>query len=815
MSGLLQDLRYALRQFRKSPGFAAGAILSLALGIGAATTLFSVVYGVLLDPFPYKDAKHIAYAGLLNASGHYSPLFVAGGHWGDVLSATAVVEVLFQQPDAYRNLTGESIPLTVHAGVLSPGAFHFLGVPALVGRAFTTADAPGGNPAPLAVLSHRFWMEHYLGNRSVIGKTLELDHTPYTVIGVMPPRFVWFGSDVYLPGKPSADPHEFWMTFLRLKPGTARLAAEAEMQALVNGFAKEDPESYGKSPRVKILSLHEEWLGESRGTLAALFAAALLLLLIGCANISILLLARGAARQQEFAVRTSLGAGRGRLIRQLLTESIVISTGGAALGALAAWWGVHATPGILPDELLPQEVAIQMNLPVLLFSAASAALTGILFGLSPALEFSRPRAGRVLQGGGAQTADRSRARTMHRLPIAGQVALTLLLLAGAGGAAKAFLSKLHALQGFDPGHVFMISFEFPLPAGMTRPERFQKVLSKEEAIRQAVAQTPGVAEAGYSSVWDPGGFGSYQKIEIQSRPALASAQAVFTPVSPQLLSVLHVPLLSGRIFSSADVPRLSHVALVNQSFVKQYLAGSDPIGQRVRFPHLKRWDSPPLSSQPLDDWAEIIGVVGDVTNDNLDHPQVRPAILMPNSFGPPILGGTLYVRASADTETAMRSARARLRQVSADAVISGTRTLQWELDNWGWGRERLIAAIFGLYAGVALILAAMGLYGVVSFAVKLRTRELGIRMALGAPRGAVVQLVLHSTAAMLALGIAGGLAISAMVGPLVAAWGAGGLSQPLTLLAAAAVLALVAGTASVVPAWRAGSIDPIKALRAE
>ncbi|HUK51845.1 MAG TPA: ABC transporter permease, partial [Candidatus Binatia bacterium] len=422
MSGLLQDLRYALRQFRKSPGFAAGAILSLALGIGAATTLFSVVYGVLLDPFPYKDAKHIAYAGLLNASGHYSPLFVAGGHWGDVLSATAVVEVLFQQPDAYRNLTGESIPLTVHAGVLSPGAFHFLGVPALVGRAFTTADAPGGNPAPLAVLSHRFWMEHYLGNRSVIGKTLELDHTPYTVIGVMPPRFVWFGSDVYLPGKPSADPHEFWMTFLRLKPGTARLAAEAEMQALVNGFAKEDPESYGKSPRVKILSLHEEWLGESRGTLAALFAAALLLLLIGCANISILLLARGAARQQEFAVRTSLGAGRGRLIRQLLTESIVISTGGAALGALAAWWGVHATPGILPDELLPQEVAIQMNLPVLLFSAASAALTGILFGLSPALEFSRPRAGRVLQGGGAQTADRSRARTMHRLPIAGQVA---------------------------------------------------------------------------------------------------------------------------------------------------------------------------------------------------------------------------------------------------------------------------------------------------------------------------------------------------------------------------------------------------------
>jgi predicted permease len=404
---------------------------------------------------------------------------------------------------------------------------------------------------------------------------------------------------------------------------------------------------------------------------------------------------------------------------------------------------------------------------------------------------------------------------MHRLPIAGQVALTLLLLAGAGGAAKAFLAKLHAPQGFDPNHVFYVSLGLPMPAGTTRPERAQKMFNEEETIRQAVAQTPGVAEAGWSAVWNPVTWGFVTKIEIQSKPALTDAQAVFSPISPQLISVLRVPLVRGRIFSSAEVLRLAHVAMVNQAFVKQYLGDADPIGQRVRIPFLKNYDSPPLSSRPLDDWVEVIGVVGDATNDNLDHPQVRPAIFLPNSFGPPMLRGTLYVRAGGDTETAMRSAKARLRAVNPEVVVEEGHTLQWELDNWGWGRERLIAAIFGLYAGIALVLAATGLYSVVSFAVTQRTQELGIRMALGAGRGSVVQLVLSSTAAMLGIGVGAGLIISGILGPLVSAWGGGSLSQPLTLLGAALILVLVAAVACVLPAWRAASIDPMQVLRDE
>jgi predicted permease len=815
MNSLFQDLRYAFRQFLKSPGFAIGAVVSLMLGIAATTTLFSVVYGVLLDPYPYKDANRIVYFELLSKEGRYQPIPVNAGQFDAIRNVSAVEDVFFQQPGPVSNLTGDNSPIAVNVGSYSPNVFLFLGVPPFLGRVFTPADAPGGNPAPVAVLSFHLWQEHYFGSREVIGKTVELDHRPYTVIGVMPPRFLWFDSDVYLLGKPTADAHDYWMAFPKLKPGTRYAAAEAELQTLVGGFAKEDRDLYGQTPHVRIVALNGDVWG-TRGTIASLFAAAVLLLIIGCANASILLLARGAARQHEFAVRTSLGAGRGRLIRQLLTESVLLSLSGAAFGVLAAWWGVNMLRRILPDDLLPHEVIVRLNVPVLLFSAAVAVITGIIFGLSPALEISRPHPGSLLQSGSTKVAGSTRARRMHRLPIAGQVALTLLLLAGAGGAAKAFLAKLHAPHGFDPDRVFFMRLlGLPPPAGTTRPERAQKVFNEEETIRQSVAQTPGVTEAGWSQLWNPGTGGLFKKIEIQSKPALTEAQAVFTPISPQLLFLLHVPLLRGRIFSTAEVQRLAHVAMVNQAFVKQYLGDVDPIGQSVRIPFLKTWDSPPISSEPLDAWVEVIGVVGDATNDDLDHPQVRPAIFLPNTFGPPLLGGTLYVRATGDTVTAMRSVRARLLQLNPDLVVQDARTLQWELDNWGWGRERLIAAIFVLYAGIALVLAATGLYSVVTFGVAQRTQEVGIRMALGAGRDSIVRLVLRSTAAMVGIGIAAGLVISAILGPLVSAWGGGSLSQPLTLLAAAMTLVFVAAVACIIPAWRAATVDPVQALRVE
>jgi len=808
MRTLVQDIRFVFRQFLKSPGFAVSAVLSLMLGIGATTAIFSVVYGVLLDPYPYKDAKRMVHVELKDKNGR-GPLLIVNGTQAAEVRKAASVDDVFLQDEKRENLTGEKFPVTVLVGLYSPNMFDYMGVPPLLGREFTPADAPGGNPAPVAVLSYLFWQRQFGASHDVIGKSIELDHTPYTIIGVVPPRFTWGDSDIYLPALPNADPHYYWNSFIKLKPGTKYPAAQAEMQLLVDRFAKEDPKSYPQDMRAKIVTLNEEVLGRFAGTIVFLFGAVMVLLLIGCSNVSILLLARGTARQHEFAVRTSMGAGRSRLVRQLLTESVLLSVTGAALGVLAAYWGVKALSTMLPYYSFPHEAAIHVNSIVLIFSAGIALLTGILFGISPAYQLSRPHLSALIQASSAKLTGSAHSRNTHRLLIASQVALTLLLLAGAGGAMKTFLAKVHTPLGFEPDHVFAMNVALPKGATSTWQDR----INENEMVRQAVAQAPGVAEAGVSTTWFPGFGGFTAKIEIQSKPTLTDSQAVLTLVSPQLLSTLRVPLLQGRIFDDAESRRAAHLAMVNQAFVKQYLGGLDPIGQSVRSPMLKIDRPDFLSAQSPDDWLEVIGVVGDAKNDGLDRP-VKPAVFLPYSF---VLlpDEALMVRASGDPETAMRSVKERLREINAEFVVGRDHTLSWWLETDGWGKERFIATIFGLFAALALVLAATGLYSVVSFAVTQRTQELGIRMALGARPASVVTLVLGSTAAMLGAGVAVGLLLSVILNRVVASWAGGSSRDPLTLVAAASVLVLVAGIACVVPAWRAASIDPMRALRVE
>jgi len=808
MRTLMQDVRSAFRQFLKSPGFAISAILSLMLGIGATTAIFSVVYGVLLDPYPYKDASRMVHVELRDKNGR-GPLLIVNGTQAQELRKASSIDDVFLQDEKQENLTGEKFPVTVNVGLYSPNMFDYMGVPPLLGREFSPADAPGGNPAPVAVLSYLFWQRQYGASADVVGKSIEMDHKSYTVIGVVPPRFTWGDSDVYLPALPTADPHYYWLAFIKLKPGTKYFAAQAEMQVLVDRFAKEDPKSYPQDMRAKIVTLNEQVLGRFAGTIVFLFGAVLVLLMIGCANVSILLLARGAARQHEFAVRTSVGAGRGRLIRQLLTESVLLSVTGAALGVLAAYWGVKALSTMLPYYSFPHEAAIHVNAMVLIFSAAIALLTGIFFGISPAYQLSRPQLGALIQASSAKLTSSTHSRNTHRLLIAGQVALTLLLLAGAGGAVKAFLAKVRTPLGFEPDHVFAMNVAMPKGATTTWQER----IAQNELVRQAVAQSPGVAEAGVSTTWFPGFGGFTAKIEIQSKPTLTDAQAALALISPQLLSALRVPLLRGRIFDDAESRRAAHLAMVNQAFVKQYLGDLDPIGQSVRSPQLKIDQPNLLSAHSPDDWFEVVGVVGDAKNDGLDHP-VKPAIFLPYSFVLPP-EEALIVRASGDPETAIRSVKEQLREINSEMVVGRDRTLTWWLDTEGWGRERFIATLFGLFAALALVLAATGLYSVVSFAVTQRTQELGIRMALGARPANVVQLVLGSTAATLGAGVGVGLILSVILNRVVASWAGGSSRDPLTLVAAASILILVAGIACVLPAWRAASIDPMRALRVE
>src|SRR5713101_5224849 len=808
MNGVLQDLRYAVRQIRKSPGFAFTALLSLTLGIGATTAIFSVVYGVLLDPYPYRNPERMVHVELRDKSDRGPLLFVNGSEYQELLQVSSIDDV-FLMNQRQETLTGRQFPISVRVGQYSSNLFTYMGVPPALGREFTPADAPGGKGSPVAVLSYLFWQQQFGGNRSVVGQTIELDHVLYSVIGVAAPRFTWGDSDVYVPGTPTADPHDYWMAFIKLKPGAKHPAVAAELQVLVNRFVKDDPRDFRRDRKVAIVTLNEEVLGRFSGMLVLLFAAVIALLVIGCANVSILLLARGIARQHELAVRASIGASRRRLIRQLLTEAVLLSVVGAGLGVLAAYSWVGTLSAMLPLYSFPHEAAIRVNGTVLVFSAAVAVITGILFGISPAWQLSRPPISELIQANSTKHTGSARSRNTHRLLIAGQVALTLLLMAGAGAATKAFLALTHTPLGYDPDHVFGLDVSMPQGAYPT----WQGRLNENEVIRKAIAEVPGVESATISTTWFPPFGGFTAKIDIRSKPSLTGAEALLGLVSPQEFSTLRVPLLAGRIFNDVEVSRAAHLALVNQAFVKEFLGGANPIGQGVRSSMLKVERPDLLLTQAPDDWLEVIGVVGDALNDGLDHP-TKPAVFLPYSFVLPP-DESLFVRSAGNPEAALLAVKQRMRDMHPDMVVGNAHTLTWWLNTQGWGQGRFIATLFSLFAILALALAATGLYSVVSFAVTQRTQEVGIRMALGAPRTSILRLVLASTSVMLGLGIAVGAGLSVALGRVVGAWAGGSPRDPLTLLAAAAILVFVSVVACVAPAWRAASVNPVVALRYE
>jgi predicted permease len=806
LGNLLQDIRFAFRQFRQAPGFVLAAILSLTLGIGATTAIFSVVYAILFDPYPYRDANRMVHVELRDKSGQGPLLFVNGTEYPQLRAASSIDDVFLQQ-NKQENLTGDQFPISVQVGIYSPNLFDYMGVPLTLGRGFSKSDVSGAGPAPVAVLSYLFWQKQYGNSRDILGKSIELDHKLYTVIGVAAPRFTWGDSDVYLSGNPTGDPHDTWLSFIKLKPGVSHTTAAAELQILVDRFTQSDAKDFRKDRRVAIVTLNEEVLGRFSGTLVLLFGAVMALLLIGCANVSILLLARGSARQHELAVRVSVGAERSRLIQQLLTEALIVSSIGALFGILAAYFGVGTLSSMVPYYSFPHEAAIRVDGIVLLFCAFLALLTGALAGISPAWQLSRPALSQLIQSSSGKHSGSARGRLMHRILIAGQLALTLLLMTGAGAAIKAFKSLTHTPLGFDPDHVFAMDVSFPKGANPTWKERVQA----QETIRKAIEQTPGISSASVSSTWFPGFGGFDAKIELQSKPTLSDPKAVLTLVSPEIFPTLHLPLVTGRIFDDGELMSASHVALVNQAFVKQYLSGGDPIGQHVRSPVLKIERPDLLSTESPDGWLEVIGVVGDARNDGLARP-IKPAIFLPYSFIlPPDI--QILARSAGDPTSTMRSVKQHLREINAELVTGQDRTLNWWLDTQGWGRERFIATLFTLFAALALILAATGLYSVVSYAVTQRTQEMGIRMSLGAQPSSIIRLVLASTATTLAIGLAMGFVFSLGLNRIMSSWAGGSSRDPLTLLVSAALLILVATVACLVPAYRAATIDPMQALR--
>ena len=457
MHTLLQDLRYSMRQLVHSPGFALAAVVSLALGIGATVAVFSVVWAVLMNPYPYAAPDRMVHMRLTDKTGQERYFGLTGQQW-QVIRHSPVVEDAFMTDQWKLTVTGHDLPEDVQGDYVTSNMFQFLGVPPILGRGLLPSDAVDGHdPQPVAVLSYNFWQRHFNGNSDVIGKTIQLVHKSYTIVGVVGPRFTWNDADVYLPLKVTQDPVRSYETELRLKPGVGLSGAAAALTPLIHDFARETPKHFPREAfSFSVVGLNDDFIKQLGGTLALLFSAVALLLAIGCGNVSILLLARGTARQHELALRSAVGASRGRIVRQLFTEALLLSFTGAALGVLLAYKTIAVIVALLPDYSFPHEAAIQVNLPVLSFSVGVALFTGVLFGLWPALRLSRPDVGQVMQSGSRRVAGRLGGRATNNLLIAGQIALTLLMLAGAGAAIEGFLRTMHTPLGYDPHNVMSV-----------------------------------------------------------------------------------------------------------------------------------------------------------------------------------------------------------------------------------------------------------------------------------------------------------------------------------------------------------------------
>jgi predicted permease len=813
MHTLLLDLRYCLRQLIHSPGFTLAAVVSLALGIGATTAVFSVVYAAVIDPFPYYAANRMANMQLIDKTGQESYFGLTGQQWQAIRHAPPL-EDAFISDGRKLTLTGHDLPEDVLAAYMTSNGFEFLGMPVALGRGLLPSDAVDGHdPQPVVVLSYKFWQRHFSGDPAIVGKTVQLARKDYTIVGVAAPRFTWGDGDVYLPLKITQDPVRAYYVGLRLKPGVTRAAGAAALLPLIHEFASETPkhfpQHFPEGYTFSLFGVNDYYVKQLGGTLALLFSAVVLLLAIGCGNVSILLLARGAARQHELALRSAIGASRTRIVRQLLTESLLLSFTGAALGVLLAYKSVAAMAALLPQYSMPHEADIQINLPVLLFSVAVALLTGVLFGLWPALRLSRPDVGQMMQSGSRKIAGRLGGRATNNILIAGQIALTLLMLAGAGAAIQGFLRTIHRPLGYDPHNVMSVGIPVRDGAYKTWGER----AAYFDQLQKKVATISGVSMTATSINATPPANGFPTHVEFLGKTAQDEQKVLANFVSPTYFPVLRIPLAQGRIWDETENRTGGHVAVINQTMARRYFPAGDAIGHSLKVPEIQNQPPYILAAPDATGWMQIVGVVADKLDDGLRKP-IQPEVFLPSTtfMG---MGMQILVRSEVSPLTLLHSVAAQVNSVDADQQINGeVRDLEhWITSQPEIAQEHLVAWLFGLFAALGLALAAVGLYSVVSYTVTQRTGEFGIRMALGAPRTHVLRIVFESTLLSVGCGMAAGLVLTFSLQRVLAHWAEGSSRDPLVLVAAALLLSAVALVACVVPARRASRVDPALALR--
>ena len=808
MQSLLSDLRYATRELRKRPGFTLTAVLSLALGIGATSAVFSVIYAVLIDPFPYPGSDRIMELRLVDKSGtdRYAG---TSGQQADQLRHTKSVEDVTLMDWWNLTTTDGDLPEDVQAMYIDPNAPNHWGIRALMGRWLIPSDAPPGQtPQPVVVLTYHFWQRYFMGDPNVIGRTIQLVHKPYQIVGVMPPRFKWGDPDMYVPLKVSQDPNIRYAASIKLRPGVSVEQASAEFEPLVEEFAKQAPAQYPDKFKVKLRSIVEVYARPLGPTLYLLLGAVASLLLIGCANVSILLLARGTERQHELAVRAAVGADRMRMIRQLLTESLGIATTGAALGVLLAWGGLSLLAARLPENSFPAESVIKMNLPVLLFSVALAFATAIVFGLWPALQLSRPDIARLMQTSSRRVAGSVGARRGHSAMVAAQVALTLLMLTAAGAAGKGFLRLVHADLGYDPHNAMSV----PIPIHENTHVAWKDRAEYFEQIRAKLAAMPEVVIAGISTNATPPSSGWRLNIEIMGSTAAEKPEVRVNFVSPEYFPLLHIPLAQGRLWDHAETMRGATLAVINQTMARQFWPNGDAIGHQIKVPALK--DQPPYQRAVAgsDGWMQIIGIVADARDDGLRNP-IKPGVYVPFTTNMWMFTQIL-VRTRVAPLPLLHDVRAQIAQIDPEQQIMRAKDLDaWITGQQEYAQQRLVATLFGIFSILALALAAVGLFSVVSYGVATRTNEFGIRMALGAKASDVFRIVLSSTALNVGAGLAAGILLSVAFDKLATKWVTESSRDPLILAGVTLLLIIAAGLACMVPARRAAATDPMQALR--
>ena len=813
MENFLRDIRFALRSLRKDRRFTVTAVIALVLGIGATTVIFSVIDSVLLRPFPYKDADR-----LTTVYEH----FVSGALDKPWLAPEEVVDFKeqnhsFEDLIAYSQLEifykgGEGTQWTVGARV-TPNTFEFLGVKPLLGRQIGLADGAPTAP-PVFVMSYRMWEKEFGQDPKIVGTIFTLNGEPRTLVAIMPRRFTFFDVDIWVPLSLSRNtaliganniPASFGVLG-RLKHGVNLRAAAADLDGIAQRFVKRrlgrnNPEPF----TILTKALTDDAVGSFRGIVFALTAAVTMLLLIACCNVANLLLARATVREREIALRAALGAGRGRLIRELLLESFLLAMGGCIVGSALAWFGLKEVIAIIPAGMIPSEAVIALNRVTLLFALGVTILTTLLCGLAPAFHaVSSDLHSRLMGSGKGVNAGFRHGRFRASLVIA-EVAFSIVLLTGAGLLIRSLIALGHVELGFNPIKVLDLRVA-SLPGRYDTAEQkkvlFQKIIS-------SVSSIPGVITTGVHCCATPPLAKPFSRLDVPGKSYPEASYVQFELCSEGYFQTLNIPLMRGRLLSESDIDSARLVAVINQATARSYFRGEDPIGQRMRFGSFD-----PVPDYPHNAYFEIIGIVGDVKNSGLRDP-VKPEAYIPYST---VAAGTrsLLVKAAVDPLSLLPMIRREILAIDPNVALTFVDTLENRLKENSYAQPRFEVFTLGTFAGIGLLLVLIGVFSVMAYTVSLRRQEIGIRIALGAHHSDILQMVLTKALGLMAAGIVIGILASLGLTRFLSSqiWGVS-TTDPLTFGAVAAVILAVGLAASFLPARSAARVDPLVTLRCE